>query len=340
LLVYSFKTPGCFLPVTLILEEKMTQSHLKNKKHLSQSAAKEAQLQPDTLPQTDIYTRITHKIISDLEKGNLTWRKPWHSDNMQGRILRPLRWNDIPYTGINTLILWGTAAEKGYNLPYWMTFKQASDMKAFVRKGEKGEQIVYADHIIKEEEQPDGKTSVNKIPFLKSYTVFNVAQIDGLPEVYYATPTADTTNTEQRVALLEEFFNQTKADIYIGYEASYSQSADRIQMPPFESFDNAMSYYAILAHELTHWTKHPNRLDRNMGRKQFGDEGYAKEELVAELGACFLASDLGFEPTPDEKHAAYIQSWLSVLQNDKHFIFSAASHAQKAVEYIHSLQCP
>ncbi|GGD64247.1 antirestriction protein [Emticicia aquatilis] len=311
----------------------------KNKRHLSQPVSKEAQLKPDTLPQTDIYTRITNKIVSDLEKGNLTWRKPWNSDNMQGRILRPLRWNDIPYTGINTLVLWGTAAEKGYNLPYWMTFKQASDMKASVRKGEKGEQIVYADHIIKEEQQPDGQTNTSKIPFLKSYTVFNVAQIDGLPEAYYTMPPAVTTNKEQRIAALEEFFTQTKADIYTGYEASYSQSADRIQMPPFESFENAASYYAVLAHELTHWTKHPKRLDRNMGRKQYGDEGYAKEELVAELGACFLASDLGFEPMPDEKHAAYVQSWLTVLQNDKHFIFSAASHAQKAVEYIHSLQC-
>ncbi|WP_227687149.1 zincin-like metallopeptidase domain-containing protein [Spirosoma arboris] len=89
-----------------------------------------------------------------------------------------------------------------------------------------------------------------------------------------------------------------------------------------------------------HWTKHPKRLDRDLGRKQYGDEGYAKEELVAELGACFLAADLGFEPMPETKHAAYIQSWLQVLKDDKRFIFSAASHAQKAVEYIHNLQCP
>lgn len=318
----------------------MTKTTQKNKRYLSKPVSKEAQLKPDVLSQTDIYTRVTNKIMSDLEKGNLTWRKPWNSENMQGRILRPLRWNDIPYTGINTLVLWGTAAEKGYHLPYWMTFKQATDMKASVRKGEKGEQVVYADHITKEEEQPDGKTNTNRIPFLKSYTVFNVAQIDGLPEAYYEVPTAVTANTEQRIASLEAFFTQTKADIYTGYEASYSQSSDRIQMPPFESFEDVKSYYAILAHELTHWTKHPKRLDRDMGRKQYGDEGYAKEELVAELGACFLASDLGFEPTPEQKHAAYLQSWLKVLQNDKRFIFSAASHAQKAVEYIHALQCP
>ena len=110
-------------------------------------------------------------------------------------------------------------------------------------------------------------------------------------------------------------------------------------MPPFESFESATSYYSVLAHELTHWTKHPKRLDRDFGRKRFGDEGYAKEELVAELGACFLAADLGFEPMPAEHHAAYIQNWLEALQNDKRFIFSAASHAQKAVEHVWSLQC-
>jgi antirestriction protein ArdC len=316
----------------------MTKTTQKNKSYLSKPVSKEAQINSNNLTQTDIYARITNKIISDLENGNLTWRMPWNSDNIQGHILRPLRWNNIPYSGINTLVLWGTAAEKGYNLPYWMTFKQAINLKAVVHKGEKGEQIVYADHIMKEEEQPNGETNINKIPFLKSYTVFNVAQIDGLPESYYAEPTAINENSEQRNAKLEEFFANTQADIYTGFKAAYSQITDQIQMPPFESFDDAKSYYAILAHELTHWTKHPKRLDRDMGRKHYGDEGYAKEELVAELGACFLASDLGIEPTPEKKHAAYLESWLKVLQNDKRFIFSAASHAQKAVEYIHGLQ--
>jgi antirestriction protein ArdC len=106
-------------------------------------------------------------------------------------------------------------------------------------------------------------------------------------------------------------------------------------MPPFESFESVAAYYATLAHELTHWTKHPRRLDRDFGRKKYGDEGYAKEELVAELGGCFLAASLGFEPIPEEQHAAYIQSWLKVLKDDKRFIFSAASQGQRAVEYLH-----
>ncbi|MFN8343979.1 MAG: zincin-like metallopeptidase domain-containing protein [Spirosomataceae bacterium] len=298
-------------------------------------------MKPDVPYQSDIYARVTNKILSDLEQGNLTWRKPWNNEHLARQVMRPLRWNNIPYTGINTLVLWGTAAEKGYVLPYWMTFKQATDLKANVRKGEKGEQVVYADKMVREEETPDGDTNSRRIPFLKTYTVFNTSQIEGLPASYYSVPeTVIPAHALQRVESLESFFAQTKADIYTGTKASYNQLTDRIQMPPLESFETATDYYATLAHELTHWTKHPARLHRDMGRKQVGDEGYAKEELVAELGACFLGADLGFEPMPEAQHAAYIQSWLQVLKDDKRFIFSAASHAQKAVEYILAMSAP
>ncbi len=289
-------------------------------------------------PPNDVYARITGKIIMDLEAGNLTWRKPWNAEHLAGHVVRPLRWNGIPYTGINTLMLWATSAEKGYASPYWMTFKQATDLKAVVRQGEKGTQVVYADKIVRDDETPEGEKTTSRVPFLKCYTVFNASQIKGLPEEFYPTTEPLTDNSQPRVDALEAFFTQTKADIQLGTEASYSQALDRIQMPPFESFATATDYYAILAHELTHWTKHPRRLDRDMGRKRYGDEGYAKEELVAELGACFLGADLGFEPMPEAQHAAYLQSWLTVLKDDKRFIFTAASQAQKAVEFIHALQ--
>lgn len=299
------------------------------------------QQEPTTLAPAqpnDVYARITNKIIMDLEQGTLTWRKPWHAGHLAGQVVRPLRWNGIPYTGINTLMLWATSAEKGYASPYWMTFKQATDLKAVVRQGEKGTQVVYADKIVKEDETPDGEKSTSKVPFLKCYTVFNASQIKGLSDEFYPTIEPLDENPQPRVEALENFFAQTKADIQLGREASYSQTLDRVQMPPFESFETATSYYATLAHELTHWTKHPKRLDRQFGQKRFGDEGYAKEELVAELGACFLAADLGFEPMPEEQHAAYIQTWLHALKNDKRFIFSAAAHAQKATEFLHALQ--
>lgn len=291
--------------------------------------------------QNDLYTRITAKIITDLEQGNLFWRKPWNADHLAGQVLRPLRWNDIPYQGINTLLLWGTAAEKGYTSPYWMTYKQAESLKANVRKGEKGSQVVYADTMVKDDQTDTGETNTKHVSFLKSYTVFNADQIEGLSAGFYKPPEPSTDpDAPTRNQMLETFFAQTKADIYTGHIAAYSISTDRVQMPPFESFETPESYYAILAHEVCHWTRHPSRLDRDLGRKRYGDEGYAKEELVAELGACFLAADLGIEPMPESKHAAYIQSWLEVLKNDKRFIVQAASHAQKAAEYIHALQLP
>lgn len=291
--------------------------------------------QADSL--NDVYTRVTARIIMDLEQGNLTWRKPWNSDHLAGLVCRPLRWNNISYTGINTIVLWATAAEKGYILPHWMTFKQAIDLKAAVCKGEKGTQIVYADSIVKQKEDDNGEEQTYKIPYLKTYTVFNASQIDGLPDHFYQKPQPEQLNDKQRITELEKFFTKTKADIYTGTLASYSQTTDRIQMPPFESFETTLDYYATLAHEVCHWTKHPKRLDRDFGRKRFGDEGYAKEELVGELGACFLAADLGFAPKSLEQSSAYIQFWLKALKDDKRLIFNAASHAQKAVEYLHGI---
>jgi len=286
----------------------------------------------------DLYARITNKIIADLEKGELTWRQPWSAEYLAARVMRPLRWQGLPYTGINTIMLWMTAVEKSYASPYWMTFKQALDLKAHVRKGEKSAPVVYADSIIREEADADGKAVPHAIHFLKQYAVFNAEQIEGLPETFYNRPEPPPVNAEQRIEALERFFRQTKAEITTGTQAAYVLSRDIIEMPPFECFDDAPSYYATLSHELTHWTRHPSRLAREFNRKTWGDEGYAKEELVAELGACFLAADLGFEPVTREDHAAYIQHWLKVLQNDKRFIFHAAAHAQRAVEYVQGLQ--
>lgn len=291
-----------------------------------------------TISQPDIYARITQKIIEDLEKGQFTWRKPWSSDTLSLNVCRPLRWNNIPYTGINTVMLWSTADEKGYASPFWMTYNQAVELKAQVRKGEKATQVVYADKMVKEETDESGEAKTRSIPFLKSYAVFNAEQIDNLPEHYYQAPENTIINPQNRDESLEKFFAQTKADIRTGGIAAYNQTEDFIKMPPFEAFFDAPGYYATLAHELTHWTKHTKRLDRDFNRKKWGDEGYAKEELVAELGSTFIAADLGLTPEFRENHVAYIQNWLEVLKNDKKFIFTAASHASRAVEYIHGLQ--
>ena len=288
---------------------------------------------------TDVYQRITDQIVSELENGVRPWLKPWNAEHAAGRITRPLRGNTIPYQGINVLMLWSAAMTKGYAAPIWMTFKQAFELGAYVRKGEEGSLVVYADKIIRTAtDAKTGEERAHAIPFLKSYNVFNVEQIDGLSEHYYARP-APRTETVQRIERVEGFFAATGATVrHGGNRAYYSVSTDHVQMPPIESFRDAESYYATLAHEMTHLTKHPSRLDRDFGRKRYGDEGYAMEELVAELGSAFLAADLDLTPEVREDHAAYIGSWIKVLKDDKRAIFSAASHAQRAADFLHGLQ--
>jgi antirestriction protein ArdC len=287
----------------------------------------------------DVYERITSRIVAELEQGVRPWLKPWNAEHAAGRITRPLRSNGVPYQGINVLMLWGESVTKGYAAPIWMTFKQALELGANVRKGEHGSLVVYADRIRRtERDEATGEEAEREIPFLKGYTVFNAEQVEGLPAHFYAVaePRLDPV---QRIDRAEAFFAATGAAIrHGGSMAYYSASDDRVQMPPFESFRDAESYYATLAHEVTHWTKHGKRLDREFGRKRWGDEGYAMEELVAELGAAFLSADLDLTPEPREDHAAYIASWLKVLKNDKRAIFTAASHAQSAADYLNGLQ--
>ena len=159
-----------------------------------------------------------------------------------------------------------------------------------------------------------------------------------MPEKYYALA-EPKEQTPERIERADRFFAHTKADIRTGgNQAFYAIQADYVRMPPFETFRDAESYAATLAHELTHWTRHESRLNREFGRKRFGDEGYAMEELVAELGSAFLCADLNITPEIREDHASYIDSWLKVLKQDKRAVFSAASHASKAVDFLHALQ--
>ncbi|WP_011583102.1 MULTISPECIES: ArdC family protein [Chelativorans] len=288
---------------------------------------------------TDVYERITSRIVAELEQGVRPWLKPWSAEHAAGRITRPLRSNGMPYQGINVLMLWGEAVAKGFAAPIWMTFRQAQELGGHVRKGEHGSLVVYADRISRtERDEATGEEAEREIPFLKGYTVFNVEQVEGLPQHFYAVAEPRLEEVARNVQA-DAFFVATHADIrHGGDRAYYTMAEDRVQMPPFEAFRDAESYYATLAHELTHWTRHPLRLEREFGRKRWGDEGYAMEELVAELGAAFLSADLGLTPEPRADHAAYIGSWLEVLKNDKRAIFAAASHAQRAADFLHGLQ--
>lgn len=286
----------------------------------------------------DIYTRITNQIVAALEQGVKPWTQPWNAAHAAGHVSRPLRHNGQPYAGINVLTLWASAMERQHAAPIWMTFKQALELGGHVRKGEKGAPVVYANTLIRTEEGADGEDEERAIPFLKAYTVFNIEQIDGLPAHYYAPANAEP-NPDERIAHADSFFTATGADIrHGGDSAFYVPSLDFIQMPEFAAFRDAQSYYATLAHESCHWTRHKSRLDRDLGRKRFGDDGYAREELVAELGAAFLCADLGLRLEDRADHAAYVASWLKVLKDDRRAIFTAAAHAQRAADFLHGLQ--
>lgn len=288
----------------------------------------------------DLYTTVTNKIIAQLEAGVLPWSKPWSAGNA-GANARPLRWNGQPYRGVNVLLLWLAAEGAGYTNPTWLTFKQALELGGHVRKGEKGTQIVFASKMVKEEER-DGQTVERAISFLKSYTVFNVEQCDGLPERFQLpAPVATPESTMQRLQAAEAFFRNTGARIseVAGDRAFYRPSTDEIVVPAFVSFRDPQSYYSTLAHECTHWTLTAERCNRKFdGSKRFGGEAYAMEELVAELGAAFLCADLGIANEPREDHASYLASWLKALKADNRAIFTAATFATSACDYLHGLQ--
>jgi antirestriction protein ArdC len=200
----------------------------------------------------DIYAKITDRIIADLERGVRPWVQPWHADHAGGRITKPLRHNGEPYSGINVILLWSEAVAKGFSSATWMTFKQAIELGGHVRKGETGSTVVYANTFTRTETDGTGQEVEQAIPFLKAYTVFCVDQIDGLSDRYFAKP-KELTDPVKRIAHADAFFAATGAVIrHGGSQAYYVPSKDVIQMPPFETFEDAESHAAKLAHEIVH----------------------------------------------------------------------------------------
>ena len=289
-------------------------------------------------PRDDVYTRVTNRIIADLEQGVRPWQKPWDAGNAAGALVWPRRASGAQYRGINVMLLWGAAAERGYQSAIWMTYKQATELGAQVRRGETGSLVVYANSLKRTETDAKGEETEREIPFMKGYTVFNVEQIDGLPAHYYHKADEQTREPIARIEQAESYFANTGATIrHGGDKAYYSPALDHIQMPLRESFWYPESYYAVLAHETTHWTAHPSRLARELG-KRFGTRAYAAEELIAEMGSAFLCADLGITPEVRPDQAAYLASWLDVLKADSRAIFTAAAQAQRAVDFLHGLQ--
>jgi len=217
----------------------------------------------------DVYTRVTNKIVADLERGNLTWLQPWQAGHRAGPVSRPLRAGGKPYRGVNVLMLWAAAIERGYSCPLWLTYKQASELGGQVRKGEKGSLVVYADKITKTGTDEKGADVEIKIPFMKGYTVFNAEQIDNLPGHFYAT-VAPLNTAINRLDSVESFFANTKVTIqHGGSQAFYSPDRDLVQMPEIQTFRDAESYYGVLSHECVHATRHESRLNRDLRPQAF-----------------------------------------------------------------------
>jgi antirestriction protein ArdC len=279
-----------------------------------------------------LYAEVTARIIAELEAGRFPWVQPW--DNVPAAAGLPRNAaSGRTYSGINILLLWGAVIDRGYPTQNWLTFAQALDGGGSVRRGEKGVAIVFADRFVPEAEKQRAEQSgadPREVPFLKRFTVFNVAQCDGLPERMSAAPAP--LPECQRIPVAEALIAATGADFRIGgNRAFYCPSEDYVAVPPQPAFRAQIDYYRTALHELGHWTGHPSRLARDFSGR-FGTPAYAREELTAELASAYLCASLSIQPTV--RHADYIGSWLEVLKGDERAIFRAAARASRAADFL------
>lgn len=270
---------------------------------------------------------VTCAIIEAIEAGTPPWRQPWTGGNIGAAF--PLRSNGEPYRGINILLLWAAAQKRGYASAHWFTYRQAKEMGAQVRKGEKSSTVVKYGTV--EREDQTGQEQV--IPYTKAYRVFNADQIDGLPEQFYIKPEPARDLGTQPVPELDAFFAGMGVPIRTTDEprAYYCIADDYIHMPPIGTFHSASDFYGTLAHEAAHSSGHKTRLDRF--QKFQTKQQYAFEELIAEIAAAMLGVEFGFKPDFAQT-AAYVEGWTKALKEDNRAIFKAAAEAQKAVDYI------
>lgn len=277
----------------------------------------------------DLYQEITNKIVLELEKGAAPWVKPWANGGLSSNPRNAV--TSRPYSGVNVLLLWIAASCGGYANQRWLTYKQAAAAGGNVKKGERGTQICFMSPIEKPGLDANGNATMDKYFIIRGYTVFNVGQCDGLPE--RLTRPVKPFNHEEDDYQLREFLASTGAKIhYGGDKACYMPLLDIIQCPHLDQFRTAANFWSTQFHELTHWTSDNSRCKRKLGTR-FGDNAYAMEEMIAELGAAFLCAELGVEHK-ELRHAGYIGHWLNVLRADKKAIFTAASLASKAAAYL------
>jgi antirestriction protein ArdC len=289
-----------------------------------------------TAAKPNIYQIVTDRIIRDLEAGVIPWEKPWKTPHFHGGPFPRNFSTGKPYRGVNVLLLWSSP----YSSPFWLTFKQAQELKGSVRKGEKGTPIVFYKQLIgRRSDVPTTDGKKERVPFvLCYYTVFNVEQCDGLtlPEIDQPVTVTEIETDETCEAIVTGWSSRPALHLTSEHEyrAYYKPGTDSVHMPARSRFVDAPHYYSTLFHELIHSTGHESRLNRGFGAG-FGDELYSKEELVAEMGAAFLSAIAGIaNEHTDRNTTAYLQNWISQLKQDNRLIVQAAANGQKAVDLI------
>jgi antirestriction protein ArdC len=280
----------------------------------------------------DLYAEVSARIVAELEAGAAPWIKPWSATPGANTPCNAV--SNGPYSGCNVILLWMSQAA-GYRTPRFLTFKQALELGGNVRKGEHGTKVYFVKQLQVRDTSVDDSASTRLVPMMREYTVFNVDQCENLPDSIITGKAIRVRNPDTRDALADAFLHSTSADIREGHgEACYIPSQDFISMPAFAGFKGADHFYNVSFHELTHWTGHKSRLDRDL-RNRFGSRQYAAEELVAELGAAFLCAEFGFDG--DLRSAGYIGNWIELLKADKRAFFTACSQASKAADYLRGL---
>lgn len=295
----------------------------------------------------DLYQEVTDSIIEVMEQGRVPWvpgHVPADQSTEQAKLASRFEMpvsaiTGKPYQGINPLILWASKTKNNFSSNAWMTFNQAKELGGNVLKGSRGSMVTYASPFVPKAEaemaKKDGREP-NVAFMLKGFTVFNLDQIENVPEekLKLTTTPYDPIQIRGRTA---EIIKNAKIDLKIGgdqpqYVHSISGGLDFIQIPHPDQFKNEDAYYHTLYHEMTHWTGNKDRLNRPFGSTRTSAQ-YAKEELIAELGSAYMSANMGMEPAND-RHTAYLQGWLKHLKDDKKFIFQAATAASKASDYL------
>jgi len=279
----------------------------------------------------DPYAEVTDRIMAALDRGTVPWRHPWRARGLRNAV------SHRPYRGINLLVLSLTSMEAGYDDARWLTFRQAEQLGGHVRRGEHGTRVVFWKWPARDDERdtdPDDERRGDAFPLMRLYTVFNVAQCEGL-----SLPDPESGGEFDPLERAESIVSGYASGPDVLHDAAaayYVPARDEVHLPPRSAFRDADGYYATLFHELAHSTGHPSRLGREGYQESvpFGSPVYSREELVAEFAAAFLCQEAGVDASRLDQSAAYIASWLRALQDDRRLVVAAAGQAQRAVDHI------